>query len=279
MPVPFEDKDFRNWRGEYFDDDSYFLRQLSEQKIPQIDWQNSDKNFETTGDITCDGTLTVSGRIISGLAIGAIIPWLGGYFTDGSNGGYTLVLGDANTVAGANSYLNSLHFYVCDGAALNDADSPIFNGINRYLPNITDDRFIMGDTAGGGIGGASAMAHTHGIGSYVAANESTHTHGVGTYAAASHYHTSPAGIHDTDRPAVTDTFGTDNEAVHIFSSAGSEYTTTIPMGRTKTAAPAVTGTSAAGSAHTHTLSGNSAAASVTENRPKFLSCLYIMKVK
>ena len=92
---------------------------------------------------------------------GSIIAWLGGYFTDGSNGGFSNVLG--NTVAAANALFNGSGWYVCDGAALNDSDSTIFNGASRYLPNLTDDRFTMGDTAAGGTGGASAQAHTHAV--------------------------------------------------------------------------------------------------------------------
>ena len=95
----------------------------------------------------------MSGFIIGGTSIatpvGAIIAWIGGYFGDGSNGSYTRVLGSANTVAAANTYLNPLGWYVCDGAALNDSDSPIFKGASRYLPKMTDSRFFAGGTIAG----------------------------------------------------------------------------------------------------------------------------------
>ena len=42
---------------------------------------------------------------------------------------------------------------MCDGSELNLPSSPIFNGAGRYLPNLTDDRFIQGDTAIGSTGG------------------------------------------------------------------------------------------------------------------------------
>jgi len=95
--------------------------------------------------------------------VGIILAWLGGYFTSGANEGYTRVLGTANTIAAVNALLNDDGWYVCDGAALNLAGSPIFDGADRYLPLLTDDRFIMGDTLGGTPGGDNAMAHTHGI--------------------------------------------------------------------------------------------------------------------
>jgi hypothetical protein len=115
---------------------------------------------------------------------GTIIPWIGGYFTDGANGGYTRVLGSANTVAAVNTLWNTYGLYVCDGAALNLSTSTIFNGADRYLPNLTDDRFLMGDTLCGGTGGANTNSHTHAVGTLAAANEEAHTHGIGTYAAA-----------------------------------------------------------------------------------------------
>jgi len=87
------------------------------------------------------------------IPIGSTIGWLPGYFTNGSNGGYTGV-----SISLTDNYKE------CNGAALNDADSPIYNGAGRYLPNITDDRFLMGNTSPGGIGGDNnAMAHTHGF--------------------------------------------------------------------------------------------------------------------
>jgi len=93
--------------------------------------------------------------------VGTIIAWIGGYFTNGSNGGYTRVLGSANTIAAVNALYNSSGWYVCNGAALNLSASPIFNGPGRYLPNLTDDRFIQGDNAAGGSGGTTTKAHTH----------------------------------------------------------------------------------------------------------------------
>jgi len=123
--------------------------------------------FDTTNKIlkVWDGSawLSLLTEIYGMAPVGTIIAWIGGYFTNGSNGGYTRVLGSANTIAGANAYLNTYGWHVCSGAALNDANSPIYNGAGRYLPNLTDDRFIMGDTAAGATGGANYNAHTHNL--------------------------------------------------------------------------------------------------------------------
>ena len=95
--------------------------------------------------------------------VGSIVFWLGGYMTDGSNAGYTYVLGSANTVAGANAYFNTYGYWVADGSAPNQSLSSIWSAADRYLPNLTDDRFLMGLTACGSIGGKSANSHTHPI--------------------------------------------------------------------------------------------------------------------
>jgi len=155
---------------------------------------------------------------------GSIIAWIGGYFTDGTNGGYTRVLGTANTVAGANAYLNSLGWYVCSGAALNDGDSTIYDGAGRYLPNLSDDRFIQGDDAAGAIGGVNTNSHTHdlNIDAFNSAAPSSSTFGdAGAVEVASYNH-----VHEVDPPNTTS--GTPSD---------------------------------------------------TENRPKYLACFYIQRVK
>ena len=70
-------------------------------------------------------------------------------------------MGASNSVAGANVYLNPLGWYVCDGTAPSIAASAIWNTVGRYLPNLTDDRFIQGSTTAGSTGGESANSHTH----------------------------------------------------------------------------------------------------------------------
>lgn len=109
------------------------------------------------------------GDIIGGggepLPTGIIIAWMGGIFTGANNtGNLTTTLSD-NTISAANTYLASYGYKVCDGTIISDGDSP-FNG--DYVPDLTDNRFVMGDTSVGGGTAASALggsnnslAHTH----------------------------------------------------------------------------------------------------------------------
>ena len=197
--------------------------------------------------------------------VGSIIAFIGGYFGSGSNGAFTNVIGnDASTI---NTLLNSSGWYVCDGSALNLAGSSIFNGASRYLPNLTDDRFLMGDTAGGAIGGDSAMAHTHSM--------QGHTHTTDIVAFTSGATT----ITTSTMPAHTHSIATRQ------SQTGGTY---VMSGFTNTSVTKATESAGSGGSHTHsvnppsTASGgpsvaDTGAASVTENRPKFLSCFYIMR--
>ena len=247
-------------------------------------------NFTAAGNVEFNKSIsghldrTYTGRLVP---TGTIVAWIGGYFTDGSNGGYTNVL-CSNTVAAANTVLNPEGWYVCNGAILNLSGSSIWEGAGRYLPNLTDDRFIMGDTTIGGIGGSSTMAHTHtegsmsttqegahthGIGGYVAAGEAAHTHGVGSYsnaiegahthtmsftsgAEASHTHTYNTVISHTHTVGVRDGGGVGIEQVYGTLGASAE----AYVGATGSTGSA-SGTTSAGSSHTHGISGTSSGGS------------------
>jgi hypothetical protein len=118
---------------------------------------NVDGTFDYTnrtyGLIDTSGNIYCSGDIQGGVPVGAIIAWMPGYFADGSNGTYTGV-----------SITLSSWWKECDGAALSLIESPYLGGTGHYLPNLTDDRFLMGDVSGsaGGIGGGEG--HYHGMG-------------------------------------------------------------------------------------------------------------------
>lgn len=115
--------------------------------------------------------------------VGAIIPYFPGSFGAGANTTYTNRVGAGNTVAQINALLNSVGWYVCNGASLNDASSPIFNGAGRFLPDLTDDRFIQGATTAGTAGGANTFTPTGTISGITinaftisSSNLPTHTH-------------------------------------------------------------------------------------------------------
>ncbi len=194
-----------------------------------------------------------------GVPVGAVFAFIGGSFADGNNNTFTNRIG--NDVTAVNTLL-SPWYKVCNGAALNDASSPIFNGPGRYLPNLTDDRFLQGDLAAGVYGGNNSSSHTHTV--------SGHSHTTGSLALTesqipSHTHTCRWS------DAIWVQSGTSNWLVQP-KSGDPYYATTY--------------TAATGSGATHNHGNTSwlgtqttSVPSSTENRPKFLTCIYIMRVR
>jgi hypothetical protein len=112
------------------------------------------------------GWLTVGtvGDTAGSVPIGGIVAYNPGYYTDASNGSFTLVGPVTNDVAGVNAYIQN-SWRVCDGSEFIDATSPIWNVAGRYLPNLTDSRFIRGNTSSGTVGGAASVTPTGAVSS------------------------------------------------------------------------------------------------------------------
>jgi hypothetical protein len=223
-------------------------------------------------------SLNITGRVPEG----TIVAWNGGYYANNANGGYTFVLGTANSVSAVNALLNPAGWYVCDGAALNLATSTIFNGAGRYLPNLTDDRFLAGSTAIGATGGASTMAHTHGF-TKTTSSESSHKHGVSINTASESSHTHSCNPPSTTSGAPSATAKCQAGDTGGLSVAGSNHTHTTDVaaftsGAGSSHGHSVSGDTGAGTAHSHSVSGDTMGASNTENRPNFLSVFFITYV-
>jgi len=203
--------------------------------------------------------------------VGSIIAYVPGYFTNGNNAGFTYRMVSANTVAAVNALLNPSGWYVCNGAALNDAGSGIFNGAGRYLPNLTDDRFFMGDTVAGGIGGKNSndISHVHSTGNFTLTTSHipSHSHTVTVNSGGAHTHTFSS---------VTGAANPEGDILPLRERALSPVSFSVSSSgnHTHTASAGNTGS---GNAHNHGNTG-SAGSSSLENRPSYLSCFYIMRV-
>ena len=142
-----------------------------------------------------------------------------------------------------------------DGSALNDTDSPIWNAAGRYLPNLTGDIFLMGSTAAGGVGGDNEL--------------SSHNHDAGTLSVVSHNHkwyndnfSGPSNSYNTFGDAILFAVGDPS-----FGIAGSSATTSLNNDYyTDNASPAVENSTADNTAG-------------TENRPNYMACKYIIRIK
>lgn len=192
---------------------------------------------------------------------GMISAWNPGYFTATANGGtYTDVLG--NTVAGANTYLNPYGWYVCDGTELELTGTPIFNAAGRFLPDLTDSRFLQGSTVAGAVGGSNTMVN--------------HNHS----ASAGTIYISTSGGHKHRTPHRNMVGGSD--VTNLASYQGTNYGSASATRSVSTGRNYYTDTVS----HSHSNAyfygyvGNGAAdpsANTTENRPLYLNCFYIIK--
>ena len=193
---------------------------------------------------------------------GVIVAFIGGYFSNSSNGTFVDVLG--NSVSAVNTLLNGDGWYVCDGSELNLATSTIFNGSGRYLPNLTDSRFIAGSTTAGSTGGSNTQSHTHATSDHTLTIDEMpeHKHTASTGSAGSHSHSITGTMVGDDGGAQHSGPGTYNDQSFSTGSAGS-HTHSVSIGN-----------EGGDGAHNH---GDTAASSA-DNRPQFLNCLYIMKV-
>jgi len=232
--------------------------------------------FTLGDDAYADGTFSPDyADVLGSVPVGSIVAWNPGYYLDGLNG--TFVNADflpLNTVAGANSYLNTKGYYVADGSTPGITGSLIWNAAGRHLPNLTDDRFLMGTTLCGSIGGSNVMLdHTH----------------TDNLAAPAHTHSI-----DHNHPSQALTLGTNVDSGIKYSAAtgvSSEYLQQytpangwLPEPSSLTVSgtvdlPNYIGTSGAASATSLTGTiGTGSAASATENRPKYLGTFFIVRV-
>ena len=171
---------------------------------------------------------------------GTIVAWLGGYFTDGVNGGYTKVL---DFEAGS--------FKLCDGSEFYDADSPIFNVAGRHLPNLTDERWLQGNTEVniGAVGGDNDViipggAHVHATQGHVLTPDEAPIHNHSQVNGSNWFANSTSGypIH----------WYTLSNSANVSQELAHDHGDTLSAG---------------------------GGGGVEDNRPKYLDVLYIMKVK
>ena len=189
--------------------------------------------------------------------IGSIVAYLPGYFNTAGNN-------TTNTSYVAVNPTLSSCWRVCDGTICNESESTIFNAAGRYLPYLTDSRFLMGSTLP-----TTGMAMVG----------CTQTGGVGTR------DSNTLTLTTTELPAHTHSWsgsvsGGAHDSHSLYLLGGSTIGTWgLVAGITDYA---TFSTIAGGGAHSHSVSGSNvatAAASAFDIRPKYLTITYIIRVK
>ncbi len=268
------------------------------------------ENVDNTSDANKPVSTAQAAAIAAAVPVGVIVPFVGGYFGGPTNGGFVNVLG--NTIAAVNALMNPKGWYVCNGSAPNVAGSLIFNTASRYLPNLTDSRFIMGSTGAGTPGGTNNITHTHTMNSHT--HTMAHTHDVWPAGVTSGGSSSPNTANSSVMNVGNTILATYHLAAHNHSSGmvlgtGPNYSgfsgVDYPVTRLNSLA---TGVSGGNVAHTHSqtvhnhamnhthpvdvgnttsgaasngttsqATGNTGSTSLS-NLPQYLSAIYIMKV-
>ena len=202
--------------------------------------------------------------------IGSIVARLTGYFANSANGTFTDL-----------ALPLSPRWKLCDGSLLEDSESPIFNGSGRYLPNLTDSRFIMGNSSPGVAGGNSnnevklaaehVRDHTHSISGNAASTNTDHQHYM------NHKHALPdgtviyyngSGTHDALSTGANDTYFAADDP-NLFSTGYASIGD-------------YTGACASNAVHWHTISGTAGSGGVNTAfsiLPKYLTAKYYMRIK
>jgi microcystin-dependent protein len=179
---------------------------------------------------------------------------------------------------------------MCDGSAVSrETYAALFavisttygagNGSTTF--NVPDmrQRFPLGKAASGtgatlgSTGGAINHTHTGGTISGSTANESSHTHGAGSYQAPAHDHTGDTEGVSSGTEVLVDANGggVQEQTLSEVPSVETHF-----HGIPTQAAATITGTSAAGSAHSHGVGTLAVGSSGTDN-PPFLAVNWIVK--
>lgn len=233
--------------------------------------------------------------------VGSIVAYNPGFYTNSSNGSFTISGPAGNTVAQINAFLNAQGWYVCDGAAVNDSKSPIWNAAGRNLPNLNDSRFLFGSSSAGTVGGAATVTldvnnlplHNHGVGTLANSSSSisgtansgvnlAHSHSASTDTTGAHIH-SPFNVRanatgfGTGGLARSNGVGTVNDVAGDMANVGNHsHIVTVNNSGSLDHSHSVSGTAAA-----QTISGstaNTGSGTAFSILPTYLSTFYIVRV-
>ncbi|MDR3089529.1 MAG: hypothetical protein LBU39_06905 [Desulfobulbaceae bacterium] len=280
------------------------LAALNDQRQAFLDWQ-SDKQAEIDGVIAAKDELAAIVADLGGdlqalsnllAPPGVICAWLPGWFTSQA-GGFS---GGPADIAAANALVNPRGWYVCNGAELLIEGHPWFGQPGRYLPNLSNSRFLAGTAAvaSAGLIGQFNLAHSHSVAAH------THVLGAHSHTGPSHSHGGVDHLHSlpSHQHTVAAHYHNVNSHTHTYgkptSNYGSADTGAAAPPTSTTAANLVTAWSGASGAADRTLTTgaagtgatggatptitsvalNAAAAEYASLPPDFLQCLYIMKV-
>lgn len=235
-------------------------------------------NTNIKGTLNVTGTTTLTNANISDrltatkfygrVPIGSVIPVLGVYQSTSNGGTFT------SASLPSSGSITDDGFQRCDGAIINNVSS-IFNG--KYSPDLTGNRFLMGSTSAGTLGGNTNNQIT-----ISSSNLPTHTHDI------SHTHTgsttsqntSTTSGHSADHSHGASMWNTTFNDAYFVPGGGSPLRTNNTGGTSNDHTHTY--------AHTHAISTSTQSTTTSGNggfsntaidiRPLYISVVYLIRV-
>ena len=197
---------------------------------------------------------------------GTIVAWSGVCYSDNAN---TYSAGFAiNSVAQVKLMLSE-YWKICDGVEIYDPESLVFNVAGRHIENLTDDRFLMGDTVAGTPGGSNTSVYEH---THVFA----HAHKWGETGAAPSLSTLVALDDASDEGTAMTTIMSSPEAFQDTGSGMERLTNWLPPQDCYTTGVLSPPTGSAGAT---AASAEGVVTGSDNNRPKYVTSFFIRKIK
>lgn len=194
----------------------------------------------------------------------------------------------------ASGVVTSDGWMLCDGTAI-----PSGNTLSGSVPNLTDNRFLMGSSASGTTGGANSKtlstsempthSHTNSVGNQSADHQHSisHDHSNGTTSSDSHSHNTVANGYNVPCTSGSGTYsnnwvGSAGASQVPITSSWTYQNTTGSYAHTHTLdIPAYSGNSGNNTAnHNHTVTiNNNGSSTAFDIRPQYVTCQYIIRVR
>lgn len=224
---------------------------------------------------------TTDAAVERGVPVGSVLSWLPGYFTTTSptNSGFT-------DVAAVEDALPDW-WQICDGSVVQNSGSALYAGGAGRVPNLTSDIFLMGSTdAGEGVqGGTNTIPDmTHNADSH---NHAWHKVEYSKYdTCGQHVVLPPCSCPGTSGNSI-DMVNGPKVRVYWYTQSSIEYYEcfsyyghTYNASGSKIDIPVASGVIAEGTYYTNNDSHSHTTHSLGSgsNRPKYLSCRYIMRI-
>lgn len=225
-----------------------YLDQIADKKLKAPSTEDATTNVyaSSTASIRTAGGMSIEKRLMVGqfygrVPLGGVIPVVS-TFTASNNGGGSP--SDLSLLTPASGSVSADGFMRCDGVEITDPLSPF---IGRYVPNISDDRFIQGSNSSSTLSVVYGANNGNNTVTLTVPEMPSHSHGIND----------PGHSHNTD----VDVYGAGGGSNQFYTRG--------------TGSPATLGTTTSTTGITINAQGGGDSFDI---RPKYISGIYLMRV-